>query len=124
MLMEEHDGKLLHANVEELKGSVAASNHELVLVEFGPGQVIYRIVGIEPARRKFASLLVSLKPVLSHCPSPLKSFFLSIKTHVFSTWMPCAVSARAKSLPFPTMPKLAAVPTAMRESWYGEYLTA
>lgn len=38
------------------------------------------------------------------------------KTYVFSTWMPCAVSARAKSLPFPTMPKLAAVPTAIRES--------
>lgn len=47
-----------------------------------------------------------------------------IKTHVFSTWMPCDVSARAKSRPFPTMPKLAAAPTAMRESWYGEYLTA
>lgn len=49
MLMEDHDGKFLRPNVEELEGAVTACNNELVLVDLGPGQVIYRIVGIEAA---------------------------------------------------------------------------
>lgn len=48
MLMEDHDWELPHADIEELERSIAASNHELVLVDLGPGQVIYRIVCIEP----------------------------------------------------------------------------
>lgn len=48
MLMEHHDWELPHANVEELERSIAAGNHELVLVDLGPGQVVYRIVCIEP----------------------------------------------------------------------------
>lgn len=49
MLMEDHYGKLLCANVEELEGAIAASNHELVLVDLGPGQIIDCIVRIESA---------------------------------------------------------------------------
>lgn len=49
MLVEDHDWELPQANVEELERSIAASNHELVLVDLRPGQVVYRIVCIEPA---------------------------------------------------------------------------
>lgn len=60
MLMEDHDGKLLHANVKELERSIAASNHELVLVNLGPGKVVYRIVCIESAGANLQALLVSI----------------------------------------------------------------
>lgn len=33
VLVEDHDGELAHANVEELERSVAAGHHELVLVD-------------------------------------------------------------------------------------------
>lgn len=48
VLMEDHDWELPHANVEELERSIAAGNHELVLVDLRPGQVVYRVVCIEP----------------------------------------------------------------------------
>jgi hypothetical protein len=48
MLMKHHDWELPHANVEELERSIAAGNHELVLIDLGPGQVVYRVVCIEP----------------------------------------------------------------------------
>lgn len=48
MLMKHHDWELSHANVEELERSIAAGNHELILIDLGPGQVVYRVVCIEP----------------------------------------------------------------------------
>lgn len=47
MFVEVHDGEVLNPQVEELDGAIAASNDELVLVDFGPGKIVLGIVCFE-----------------------------------------------------------------------------
>jgi hypothetical protein len=49
MFMKVHNWKIIHAQVEELQRPITASDNQLVLVDLGPGQVVKRIVCIEPA---------------------------------------------------------------------------
>lgn len=47
MFVEVHDGEVLNAQVEELDGAIATSDNELVLVDFGPGEIVLGIVRLE-----------------------------------------------------------------------------
>jgi len=40
--------KLVQGNIKELDGPIARSDYDLVLVGFGPGKVIERVLGIKP----------------------------------------------------------------------------
>ncbi len=40
--------KLVQGNIEELDGPIARSDYDLVLMGFGPGKVIERVLGIKP----------------------------------------------------------------------------
>lgn len=48
MLLPGLDGELVERYVEELNGAIACGNDELVLVRFGPGDVVEGVLGIEP----------------------------------------------------------------------------
>jgi len=48
VLVEVHDGKVVDSHIEEFNGAITTCHGELVLVDFGPGQVVQRIVRIEP----------------------------------------------------------------------------
>ena len=106
MLVKVHDGKIIDSQVKELERPIAAGNNQLVLVDLGPGQVIERIVRVETGSRRISRTQPPRKLPRNRTAS----------TYVFSTWMPCAVSPSVKTRPLPTMPKLADVATAMRES--------
>ena len=47
VLAKVHDRKVAGGQVEQLQRAVAASDHELVLVDLGPGEVVEGIVGVE-----------------------------------------------------------------------------
>lgn len=42
-----HDGKVVDAEVKELEGAIAACDNELILVDFGPGEVVERVICVE-----------------------------------------------------------------------------
>ncbi len=46
-----HDGKVVDAEIKELQRAIAASDDELVLVDFGPGEIVKRIVCVESVSR-------------------------------------------------------------------------
>ena len=54
--MEVHDWKVVDSQVEEFQRAVTTSDNELVLVDFGPGQIVERIIGVESVW--FATMLV------------------------------------------------------------------
>jgi hypothetical protein len=48
VLAEVHDGEIAgRSQVEQLERAITASNHQLVLVDLGPGQIVEGIVGVE-----------------------------------------------------------------------------
>ena len=50
MFVKVHDGKVVDAEVKELERAIAASDNELVLVDFRPGEVVERVVCVEAAK--------------------------------------------------------------------------
>lgn len=44
VFVEVHDREVLHPQVEELDGAIAASDNELILVELRPGKIVLGIV--------------------------------------------------------------------------------
>lgn len=40
MLVKVHDGKVIDAEVKELQGAIAASDNDLVFVDFRPGEIV------------------------------------------------------------------------------------
>lgn len=99
MLVVIHYWVGVDAEVEQLDGAITAGGEQLVLVDFGPCQIVQCIVRIEA---EVLSVFTKVDQVDG--------------THVFSTWMPAAVRPSAKRRPLPTMPKLAAEATATRLS--------
>ena len=47
MLVKVHDGEVVDAEVKQLERAITASDNELVLVDFGPRQVVESVVGVE-----------------------------------------------------------------------------
>lgn len=62
MLVEVHDWELVDAEVEELERPIAASRDELILIDLGPGQVVERIVGVEPVPSRTQGQLAGRGP--------------------------------------------------------------
>lgn len=52
VFMKVHDGKVPHAEVEELDRAIATCHDELVLIDLGPGEVILRVVCVEAAKAR------------------------------------------------------------------------
>lgn len=50
MFVKVHDGKVVDTEVKELERAIATSDNELVLVDFRPGEVVERVVGVEAAK--------------------------------------------------------------------------
>lgn len=48
VLLPRLDGEFVEADVEELDGPVAGGDDDLVLVAFGPGEVVEGVLGVEP----------------------------------------------------------------------------
>jgi len=48
VLLPRLDGELVKRYIEELDGAVAGGGDELVLVRFGPGDVVEGVLGIKP----------------------------------------------------------------------------
>lgn len=40
MFVKVHDGKVIDSEVKELEGAIAASDNDLVFVDFRPGEVV------------------------------------------------------------------------------------
>ena len=53
VLLPRLDWELIEADIEKLDGTVASSDYALVLVCFGPGEVVEGILGIKPLARTF-----------------------------------------------------------------------
>lgn len=49
MFVKVHNWKVIHTQVEQFQRPITTSGNQLVLVDLGPGQVVERIVRIEPA---------------------------------------------------------------------------
>ena len=48
MLFPALDWEVVEPYVEELDGAIASGDQDLVLVAFGPGEVVQRILRVEP----------------------------------------------------------------------------
>ena len=49
MLLPRLHGEAVEAYVEELDRAIARGDDQLILVDFGPGEIVKRVLGIEPA---------------------------------------------------------------------------
>lgn len=107
MLVVVHDWVGVDPEVEQFDGAITAGGKELVLVDFGPCQVVQCIVRVEAE---------NLLAVATRNRMNQSILSKDADTHVFSTWMPAAVRPSANRRPLPTMPKLAAEATATRLS--------
>lgn len=102
--------EFVHPNVEKLDGAISRGYCELVFMRFRPGDVVERVLGVEPE-----GVRLQMRIWIWIC---------SGGNYHFSATIPLGVRPRICRRPLPTRPKFADEATAMRESKKGEYFTA
>lgn len=102
------NGEVIESDIEELNRAIAASDNHLVLMPFGPGKIVQRVLSVEPSSESASGIGI----VVEDCGP-----------YHFSAITPWGVSPNMYSLPLPTSPKYDDAATAMRESKKGEYFT-
>lgn len=48
MLLPGLNGKVVKGYVKELEGTITSSHHQLILVDFGPGDIVKSILSVKP----------------------------------------------------------------------------